>query len=146
MAESRQGEAYREVRLEGLGLVVLAAIVVVALTGSFFLGRWYESRFRPVSLAGGAADPLANVVTGGGGGEPTDVDESATYFDTLDGQEKQAEPSREMPQKSQRPSSPARAQTAAPPAPAGGDYFVQIAAISISGLIHKGHCFREVIA
>ena len=143
MAEGRQGDAYREVRLEGLGLVVLSAIVLVALSGAFFLGRWWESRFHPAAgLGGGGADPLANVVAAGGG-EPSDVGESATYFDTVEGQDKQAEPAREMPSAAGSARTPLPAQPTAPRAqPAEeGDYFVQVAAIhdeaAAAGLVER---------
>jgi hypothetical protein len=124
-ADRRDANSVREFRFEGLGLVVVVTVILALLGGSFALGRWYERRTQGHSSAEltGLEDPLENVVEIE---EPTDVGESASYFDTLEGGQKEAEPGRET----GTPSLPA-AQRQAPPAPASssGDFFVQIAAV-----------------
>jgi cell division septation protein DedD len=92
--DRRDIEGTREFRLEGVTLFVVGGALTLALVGAFFVGRWYERSVQPPRFsAGGGADPLANVVEAE---EPADVDESATFFDTLEGEEKEAEPRREI--------------------------------------------------
>lgn len=114
--ESDGREPVREVRLEGARLT-LALVVVVALLGaSFWIGRLYERATAPA--AGGARqDPLANVKPG-----VEDAPDDSTFFDTLSGNGKSAEPDRET-------RAPATAAPAPPvTAPRGGDgpFVVQV--------------------
>ena len=116
-AQMRGTEPSRELRLEGLGLTVAGLVLVAALVGAFFVGRW--SVESPASAEAGetqASDPLANVMEPVG--QATEVDQGLNYFDTLEGQEKQAEPAREMPQASP-PQAASRPVASAVP-PAGG--------------------------
>ena len=127
-ADRRDANSVREFRFEGLGLVLVVTVILALLGGSFALGRWYERRAQGRS---GAAlmdleNPLENVVEIE---EPTDVGESATYFDTSEGGEKEAEPGRETTQRRApaQEAPPQAKQTA--PAESTGNYFVQIAAV-----------------
>ena len=94
--ERESNEPVREFRLEGVGLAVVGVAIVVLLAGAFWLGRWYEST-RPAGAGPDAATGLAGGAEGAGPevrGE-ADASEGLTYCDTLEGQEKQAEPGRE---------------------------------------------------
>ena len=75
----------REFRLEGLGLLLVSAIMLAALSGAFYLGRWYESRTNDPSngaaaelaaLPGADAETRTKVVSATGG---------LTAFDTVEG-------------------------------------------------------------
>ena len=129
--DNESGSGVREFRLEGLGLFVLVGAAVVLLVGAFWVGRWYERTVRgPASFQDGTAgasdstagDPAA-VVEG-------EAEEGLTYFDTVEGGEKESETWREA-----RPSptvAPGGEGETAPdqPAPAaegsGGPWFVQV--------------------
>ena len=134
-ADRRDANSVREFRFEGLGLVLVVTLLVGLLGGSFFFGRWYERRTHgglPAELSG-LDDPLANVVEIE---EPTDVGETASYFDTLEGEQKEAEPGRET----VTPRPPATAETPAPQEPrpeASGNFFVQIAAVRDRGAAER---------
>lgn len=129
----------REVRIEGFGLYVVGGLVVAALVGAFYLGRWVERAASP----GGGRDAIADLGGPSGGGlvdsEPADVDESATVFDRVGG-EQAAEPAREVdssgpdpdPNTGRGPDAAAAAAAAARerPAPVSeGGYFVQVIAL-----------------
>lgn len=129
VADGRDSEV-REFRLEGAGLFVIGGVLVAALVGAFFVGRWYERSVHPPSVAGLAADdPLAHVAQTE---PPAEVDDTATFFDKMEGQ--QAEPAREatrQPPSTPGSTPPAAAESATKPttqAPAesAGDYFVQV--------------------
>ena len=113
--EKQGGNGVREFRLEGLGLLLVAGVLIVLLGSAFYVGRWYERQVSPVTVGGpvGAAesDPLANVEP------PADVDDSADYFDEVQGAEQEAEPQREIPRETSQPAQPAAAEEepAAPP-------------------------------
>lgn len=113
-------DSVREFRLEGPGLIVLGGLIIAAIAGAFLIGRWYERTVRPVPNAAGLldSDPLAHVADEQ---EPADVAQSTNFFDTLEGENKEAEPQRET-------AGPAPAVPAAAPAAAasGGDYYVQV--------------------
>jgi cell division septation protein DedD len=115
----------REFRLEGLGLVVIGGVLIAALLGSFFLGRWYERQTAPVQHASvGQEDPLEHVVASS---EPADVDASATVFDTVDAGAGEAEPQRQTaPAGGAAPRDPSPAPAEPPPAVRAGDYWVQV--------------------
>jgi hypothetical protein len=74
-------EEVREFRLEGVGLVVVSIALIAAFSAAFIFGRWFERRSRPETLTTlSEQDPLARVA----GGELNDVDESMTFFDSLE--------------------------------------------------------------
>ncbi len=126
-ADRRDANSVREFRFEGLGLVIVVTVIVGLLAGSFALGRWYERRAQGRSGAEliDLENPLENVVEIE---EPTDVGESATYFDTSEGGEKEAEPGRETGTAS-APARPRQAPADPAPAASSGSFFVQIAAV-----------------
>jgi cell division septation protein DedD len=148
--DRRDEEPVREFRLEGAGLLVIGGLLLATLVGSFMLGRWYERTTSPVSRQAGVleGDPLANVLDEQ---QPVDADAEADFFDTVEGGEKEAEPTRQA----RRSSSPPRqAETAtagadsAQPAPAEkrpeygpGPYYVQVFAgrdrRAAEGLVEK---------
>jgi hypothetical protein len=146
--DDRDREDVRELRVEGPGLFIVGAMIIVALFGAFFLGRWYERKQHPAPQSMfDSTDPLANVAAPE---EPVDLDESADFFDTLEGEEKQMEPGREVREGRGRPS-PA---TSGPAPAATGKFYVQVFAgrdlQAAEGLIAKlksqGHptrLFRE---
>lgn len=160
--EKQGGNGVREFRLEGLGLLLVAGVLIVLLGSAFYVGRWYERQVGPVAVGGPAgaavADPLANVEP------PADVDGSADYFDDLQGAEKEAEPQREIPRETPQPAPPPAAEEeAASPPPAGaqpdtepveasssGSFYVQVfagrdresAEALVRELTGKGHPVR----
>jgi len=124
-------EDVREFRLEGLGLAVVGAVLLAALSGAFYLGRWYESRDRTEgassaavpSLPGSDAETRTKVVS---------ADEGVTAFDTVGGGTV-AEPRREArPPATAPPTVDAAAgtdaRTQAAPAVAG-PWTIQVAAV-----------------
>ena len=134
--EDRIEEKPRELRLEGIGLVLIGGILIAVLVGVFFLGRWYERQFHsvPAALAENI-DPLGRVPDAGLQ-EPSDLDQEATYFDRVEGREQELEPEREvnlpvLPESGRTESPPpaeppARGGTPAAEAVADGKYFVQV--------------------
>jgi cell division protein FtsN len=123
-AERRPADAARELRLEGLGLVVVGALLLAALAGAFLLGRWVERRAQP-SLAAPGADPLAQLNPRQG---DVDASEGVTVFDEVRGTEQELEPRREARQEeASPPSRPASGEApAAVPAVPAGRHFVQV--------------------
>lgn len=91
----------REIRLEGPVLWLVGGFLAAVLVATFWLGRWFERQVAPTS-AETPRDPLSNVVRD----EPADS-RGLTFFDTLTGGGKVAEPQREA------------RNLAAPPAPNG---------------------------
>jgi cell division septation protein DedD len=125
--EGGNGEDVREFRLEGMTLVVAAAVLVLALGGAFMLGRWVErGRTQPAGLTAetGTEDPLARVDPQ----KPADVDESSGFFDRVEESGAEAEPGREA--RRDRPEDRQEAAQTAKPEPAAeagsGSYFVQV--------------------
>jgi cell division septation protein DedD len=104
----------RELRLEGAVLGIAGGVLLALLFGAFQLGRAVERRSAPPRSASSPADPLGNVEK-----EAVDATEKLTFFDTLSGSGKEAEPDRE-----------ARAKAASPPPAAAdvtpGPWFVQV--------------------
>ena len=134
--ERNEDGSTRELRLEGVGLVVVGGVLLAAICGAFYLGKWVEARAHPAQLLADAGQgPLSQVVR-------SDSVESATedtsFFDNLDGGQKQPEPEREArpeparvekPPAKKSPSTdkPAASTTVKPSDPGGaGDYYVQV--------------------
>jgi cell division septation protein DedD len=108
-------EAARELRLEGGLLAVAGGVLLALLFGAFQLGRVVERWSAPARSASSSADPMGNVER-----EVPDATEKLTFFDTLSGGGKEAEPSRQT--QTAKP-----ATTSAPPPPvAPGTWFVQV--------------------
>ena len=104
----------RELRLEGTTLAIVAGILVALLVGAFQLGRVVERRSSPLRTASSPADPLGNIEQ-----EAVASPEKLTFFDTLSGPGKEAEPSREAQAKTSAATPPAAAVTP-------GAWFVQV--------------------
>ena len=108
-------EPRREIRLEGFLLVAASALLLALLAGAFELGRAVE-RWSTPGRASSASEPLANVEP-----ESAESQEKPTFFDTVSGPGKEAEPSREAQAKSKTAAAPP------PPVPVtAGPWFVQV--------------------
>ena len=80
MSDTRQNQI-REFRLEGVGLIVIAAALLASFLGAFYLGRWYERRSTPLdALVGAGQDPLGQLAQVG---PESDVGTDLTFFDSL---------------------------------------------------------------
>ncbi len=116
--EPRDGEASpREVRIQGVALFVSGGVLIALLALAFWAGRWFE---RQVSAP---AAPARHDVAGEAAKEETKA-EDLTFFDTLGGGGRAAEPQREV-----RPKAPTSESAEPPPAaPASrqGPFFVQV--------------------
>jgi cell division septation protein DedD len=112
LPEDESPERPREIRLEGGLLVVASGVLLALLFGAFQFGRVVE-RWTAPARAASASDPLGNV-------EPETAEaEKPTFFDTVSGSGKEAEPAREAQPK----------PAPAPPTPApvsAGPWFVQV--------------------
>ncbi len=159
-----QDQDVREFRLEGMTLVVAGGLLMAVVAGSFFAGRWYERRQAPqMAVLGGSAgtvDPLGNVEVGDSG----DVGADMTFFDTLDGEEKELEPQRQVQKPKPKPqevqtaaaerkpaeASPKPAEPAAKPASDNGNAEATIEAQAspapASTVSESGPFFVQVIA
>jgi cell division septation protein DedD len=104
----------RELRLEGWVLAVAGGVLLALLYGAFALGRAVERWSSPARAAAAATDPLSNVEQ-----EVVDSTEKLTFFDTLGGSGKEAEPAREAKAK---PAAPTPSEVA----PTPGPWFVQV--------------------
>lgn len=104
----------RELRLEGALLLIAGGVAIALLVGAFQLGRVVERWSSPARAASSPADPLGNVEQ-----EAVAATEKLTFFDTLSGPGKEAEPTR---QAQTKPTSPAPPPTAVSP----GVWFVQV--------------------
>jgi len=109
-------EPTRELRLEGVLLLVAGGVLLALLVGAFELGRRVERWNAPARAASSSTDPLGNLER-----EAADSTEKLTFFDTLSGGGKEAEPSR------QAQSKPAAA-VLPPAAVTPGPWFVQVVA------------------
>jgi cell division septation protein DedD len=87
-AEARDGP--RELRLEGALLAVVGGVFLALLFGAFQLGRAVERWNHPSVPASSSSDPLGNAEQ-----DAVDASEKLTFFDTLSGPGKEAEPARE---------------------------------------------------
>ena len=123
-SEREETGEVREFRLEGATLVVVVVVLVLALGGAFYLGRWVERKDRPAGAfgAGAAEDPLANVAQSE---EAADVDASSDFFDTGEGGETQLEPDREARRGLGQAEDERAPATSGQPA-TSGSYFVQV--------------------
>jgi hypothetical protein len=104
----------RELRLEGGLLAIAGGVLVALLFGAFELGRAVERWSAPSRAASSSADPLGNVER-----EVVDASEKLTFFDTLSGPGKEAEPAREAQSKVSAPETPEVPVTPGP-------WFVQV--------------------
>ena len=105
--------AVREVRLEGASLAAALVVLLALLFGAFEIGRAVERIGAPARGTGGAGDPAARLDA-----EPLDASEKVTFFDTVSGAGKEAEPKR------QASSPPPSVSVSAPATP--GPWFVQV--------------------
>jgi cell division septation protein DedD len=108
------GDGRRELRLEGGLLLVAGGALVALLVGAFQAGRVFE-RWSAPARAASSGNPLGNVES-----DAADAPEKLTFFDTLSGQGKEAEPSREARAKTGS-SAPGSAAAVTP-----GTWFVQV--------------------
>ena len=109
-----EGGRPRELRLEGLTLMIAGGVLAALLFGAFHLGRMVERWNAPPRTAAAAPGGASSADD-----ETVDSTEKLTFFDTLSGGGKEAEPAREAARKP-----PASAP--APPPPAPGSWFVQV--------------------
>jgi len=116
MARDDAGDEVREFRLEGPALWFAGGLLAAALIGAFALGRWYGAAGVPTRAAG--ASGASSAAT------PEEAPEDLSFFDTLSGPGKEAEPEREATRTGNRPSPPAAVPPASP-----GAWFVQIGAL-----------------
>jgi len=129
-ADRHDGDSTRELRLEGIGLLLGGGFLLALIVGAFFLGRWVERQTGPLdALTPDGAGPLAQVAAR----EPdADAADGITYFDTVEGAEKQIESRREIPTETTPPpaSSPRQGALAEPAAEvADGRFYVQVLAL-----------------
>ena len=112
--DAKRADESRELRLEGGALAIAGGVLVALLFGAFQLGRVVERKSSPKAAASSPSDPLGNVEQ-----EAVAATEKLTFFDTLSGSGKEAEPAREA---------QAKPAAAPPPAPAvsPGVWFVQV--------------------
>jgi cell division septation protein DedD len=104
----------REIRLEGGKLLAAAVVLIALLAGAFLLGRAVERQGAPTPSTAGGGDPLPRVDT-----EPTEATEKPTFFDTVTGPGKEAEPKREAATAAPPTATP-------PPAVSPGSWYVQV--------------------
>jgi len=104
----------RELRLEGFVLAIAGGVLVALLVGAFQLGRAVERWAAPAKAASLPSDP-----SGSAEQEVVDATEKLTFFDTLSGSGKEAEPSREA---KPAAAAPGPAEVAVTPGP----WFVQV--------------------
>jgi len=108
-------EPAREFRLEGGLLAVAGGVLLALLFGAFQFGRMVERWSAPARAVSTSADPLSNVER-----DAADATEKLTFFDTLSGSGKEAEPSRET--QSAKPATSDPKPTPVAPGP----WFVQV--------------------
>jgi cell division septation protein DedD len=122
-AERRGADTTRELRLEGVGLLLGVAVLLALLGGAFYLGRWVERRVpgRP---------PAERGIESALAAEPQpDADAAAglTRFDGVGGEATEFEPAREAAARRPATESGSAAAAARPPTP--GSFFVQVSAL-----------------
>jgi len=111
----------REIRVEGMGLLVLAGGGLALLAVVFMIGVWVgrSSSSEPGSPPGpsvGDRDVERS----------PDLKPTGSYFDTLEGGEKSPEPRREMSPATTKASARTAPEIASPGTPTHGTYFVQV--------------------
>ncbi len=129
----------REFQLEGSALYLVLAVLVVALAGAFFVGRWYERSRTPAEVSGsGLAGTDALFSDGVSTSAPVEeeaIEASTDFFDTVPGDGANAEPEREArvrePVIEPQSAAPPVQEAAAVPQEAvsdGGPFYVQVSA------------------
>jgi cell division septation protein DedD len=120
-ADQGDEDSTREVRLEGVGLVVVGGILLAAVCGAFYLGKWVEARQHPAQVLADAGEgPLSQVVRSNSMENAT---EDTSFFDNID--DSDAEPERAK--KAIPETKPAAKRADQPSDPGGaGDYWVQV--------------------
>ncbi len=113
-AEPPDDEGVREIRLEGWWIAAPAALVVVLLVAAFWGGRVFERVTAESPEAGAGGAPA------GASPEEAEPPDDLTFFDTLAGGGKAAEPGREV--RPQREAAP----RGAPTPRADGPFLVQV--------------------
>jgi cell division septation protein DedD len=117
--EIREEEAPpRELRIQGIALFVTGGAFLALLALAFWTGRWFERQVSPPLQAASGRDRSGAVAKD----EPKADD--LTFFDTLGGGGRAAEPQREARPKPQSPEAAPAAPTA--PVARGGPFFVQV--------------------
>ncbi len=133
-------EPVREFQLEGSGLYLVGALLLLLLVGSFFLGRWYE---RSGSAAQVDRSPSGTTNLFSDGVDDTEppaekaVEATTDYFDTIPGGGRNAEPEREIGTPVQEPVPEPAVELPPPPGamkepearPSSGPFYVQVAAV-----------------
>ena len=114
LPDAQAREAPREFRLEGGLLAIAGGVLLALLVGVFQLGRAVERWNAPSSTATAPSDPLGNAEQ-----DAVDASEKLTFFDTLSGPGKEAEPAREANTKVATAETPEVAVTPGP-------WFVQV--------------------
>ena len=120
-ADQGGDESTRELRLEGLGLVVVGGILLAAVCGAYYLGKWVEGREHPAQIMADAGEgPLSQVVRSNSMESAT---EDTSFFDNLGGQKTESEPEREA-----RPATETAMNKSDKASDPGGtgDYWVQV--------------------
>ncbi len=112
--DAAQRDEPRELRLEGGLLAVAGGVLLALLAGAFQLGRVVERWSAPARAVSSSSDPLGNLEQ-----EAVAATEKLTFFDTLSGPGKEAEPAREAQAKPSPPTPPA-------PQVSPGSWFVQV--------------------
>lgn len=136
------GTGPRELRLEGAFLLLAGGVLLASLVGAFYLGRWVERSVARSPSASTATDPLANVE------DEAESTDKLTFFDTLSGEGKTAEPSREVAARSgsgRVPNIPSRS-VASPKGPWAVQVFAgrerAAAEVLVRALTSRGHAVR----
>lgn len=112
-AEEKGPDSYRELRLEGFGLLLSATLLVGIVGAAFFVGRWTERKTQPAQHAVEGSDPLAAVTPA----ELPPASRTESYFDRVDGGKKQLEPRREVRRPAVAAEPEPEPRKAAPPEP-----------------------------
>jgi len=116
MESDLAGADGREIRLEGAKLAVFVGLILAVVIGAFVLGRWSAPAATAAASNGAAAAdgelPKAPALGGAG-----------SHFDTTTGQDKAAEPARQVAAKVPPAEASAASQS---PAPAPGSWVVQV--------------------
>lgn len=114
LPDAERRDEPREFRLEGGLLAIAGGVLVALLFGAFQLGRAVERWSAPSRTASASSHPLGNVEQ-----DVVDATEKLTFFDTLSGPGKEAEPAREAQANAAPPGTPE-----IPVSP--GPWFVQV--------------------
>ena len=55
-SERNEAGSTRELRLEGVGLVVVGGVLLAAICGAYYLGKWVEGREHPNPILADAGE------------------------------------------------------------------------------------------